>query len=211
MLRNTPISETHAAALSRVLTNVPRGYTRYSSGTIRADRAYDLAQKFHQIHHIGASPSQRHTRKKKGKANAVLVMFKPPKTETVSWLLLFTEGNLEQHEKLQHVTHKQRLKWLGYELVRRPTRRGRVGWTWRRTKEEMEGLVGLLIEKCNRREWREVGIILERAANQPGFHGVREQSKKLQQIAVKKGYSRELPFLFYLDKISHGYKLELKD
>jgi hypothetical protein len=50
---------------------------------------------------------------------------------------------------------------------------------------------------------------LARIANQPGFHGVREQSWSLCQYARQHGYQGDLPHLFYVQKISHGERLIL--
>lgn len=74
---STPISASKSAALSRILDLVPRGYTRYVCGRCPARKAKALAIKFHQKYGIGCSPAQRITRKQKGLANAVLVLFWP--------------------------------------------------------------------------------------------------------------------------------------
>lgn len=208
MKRTTPIATTTAAALSRVLDNVPKGYSRYTMGTIKVEKLGALVHKFHERHAIGASPSQRHTRKKHGRANALLTIYYPPEAEMAQWLLLFTQGALESHEKLREVTEKPRLTWLGYELVRHAFR-GKTSWTWKREKTEMEGLFGLLVEQCNRRDWRNVEKTLERAAKQPGFHGVREQTWQLCQEAKRRGYNGHLPMLFYMQKHSHGERMKL--
>ena len=41
------------------------------------------------------------------------------------------------------------------------------------------------------------------------FHGVREQSWALCQFAWQHGYREELPFLYYVHKVSHGERLLL--
>lgn len=208
MKRSTPFAETESAALSRVLDNVPKGYIHYTKGTIDAARAQDLARKFHEIHAIGASPSQRHTRKKHGKANAILAVYYPPWADTAHWILLFTAGELDSHEVLHDVTRKPYLTWLNYELVRQPFR-GKTSWTWRRTKSEMEGLFGLLAEQIHRGDWGSVQKTLEKAAKQPGFHGVREQTWRLCEAAKRNGYDGPIPKLFYMQKQSHGVQVEL--
>lgn len=203
---STPIATTHAAALSRIIDNVPKGYTFYTKGMISLTKLNKLITKFHQLHIIGASPSQRHTRKKNHKANALLTLYCPSWEKEVFWLLQFTEGALDSHEKLQSVLKKPRLTWLGYELVRHSFK-GKTNWTWKREAIEMSGIFGLLIEQCNRKQWHKVKNTLESAAKQPGFHGVREQTWKLYQEAIKRGYPFDLPFLYFMQKISHGEKL----
>lgn len=209
MIISTPIARTEAAALSRLIYSVTRGYLRYTSGTISADKAEYLANKFHRIHHIAATPSQRYSRKRKGLANATLVMYWPEEAKTVHWLLLFTDGELNSHEKLRHVEAKHRLQWIRYELYRY-TMKGRLSWSFKRPKGDMEALIGLLHERLNRRDYSAVERLLEQAASQPGFRGVKAQSWELNQIAKNKGYPRELPFLYYIRKISHGDKLVLE-
>ena len=128
----------------------------------------------------------------------------------VSWLLLATAGTgpVHERERLRSALEMPRLHWLGYELVRL-ARRGRASWTWRRTKQDMADLVALLTEQLNRRQVSAVAQTLLRISRQPGFSGVREQSWALYQLARSHGYAGELPFLFYLQKLSHGFPLRV--
>jgi hypothetical protein len=204
----TPIAHCKSAALARVTDSIPKGYTRYTAGVVKSARAVALANKLHNRHHIGATPAQRITRKAHGKANAILVMYWPESAEQVHWLMLFTSGSLDSAEQLHDVTDKQRLVWLDYELVRHPAR-GATSWTWRRTKTEMSEHYALLDVALAKHHQSVVADALVRIANQPGFHGVREQSWALCQHARKNGYADDLPHLFYLQKIPHGEKLLL--
>lgn len=210
MPASTPIARSKTAALSRVLDAVPRGYTHYTSGVIRADKAIALANKLHGLYGIGCTPGQRIARKKRGEANALLVLYWPENCGTVDWLMLVTPGRgvIHEREKLRDVTTKPRLTWLGYELVRYSTR-GVTRWTWRRRKEEMQYWYAVLTEQAYRRHMAGVTDTLEAIARQPGFHGVREQSWALCQYAFKHGHLGELPFLFYVRKVSHGERLLL--
>jgi len=214
-----PISPTPVASLTRILDNIPKGYRRYTSGTIKANKIDALVDKFSRRHSIHISPTQRFNRKKKGRANALLTVYLPPLKEDASvitvsdavpWLLQFTSGELDSHEVLADVTTKPRLQWLGYELVQH-TFRGKTSWTWRRSKEEEEGLFGLLIEKCDRQQWREVERLLQSAASQPGFHGIREQTYRLCQAAQRRGYEDPIPHLYYMQKIKHGEPVVLRN
>ncbi len=210
MPASTPIAHSKTAALSRVLDGVSRGYTQYTAGVTKPDKAIALAQKFHQLYGIGCTPAQRITRKKRGDANTLLVMFWPENAEVVAWLLLVTPGAglVVEREKLLDVTGKPRLPWLGYELVRYAAR-GITRWTWRRPKAEMAEhyvLLNALTRPCH-----SAGIegFLGRLTNQPGFHGVRAQTWALCQEARRRGYAGELPFLYYVQKLSHGERLLL--
>ncbi|MBV6305681.1 hypothetical protein KVP10_12355 [Candidimonas humi] len=224
---STPIARSKSAALARVLDSLPKGYDRYLVGTVPAAKATALASKFHRLYEIGCTPARRVTRKARGQANCLLIMYWPTTgaendVETdaeatarttaarVDWLILATDGDgLEAEARnLHQIDGRGRLVWLGYELVKRPER-GRTAWTWRRTKAEMEDLHNLLARQINLRLHNAVGQTLARIARQPGFHGVREQSWRLCQFARSKGYAGELPTLYYLPKISHGERLIL--
>lgn len=249
---STPIARSKTAALSRVLDSVPKGYTNYTAGTCTTEKAAKLARKFHERYGIACSPAQRITRKKRGQANALLVMFwpsdlasemesrseaepaseappgempdlspasspeqtsavpRPPVGAQVNWLLLATGGSgpVHEQEKLRSVMEGPRLYWLGYELVRHSSR-GRASWTWRRTKQEMADLYALLAEQQNRRQVTAVAETLLRIGRQPGFSGVREQSWALCQFARGRGYAGELPFLFHVQKVSHGIPMQV--
>ena len=232
----TPIAHSKTAAMSRVLDAVAKGYTFHIAGTCTPEKAERLAKKFHALYGIGCSPAQRLTRKKQGLANALLVMYWPacpvadsapssapelaPETSpdlltrtcernpSVSWLLLVTEGRGEvrAHESLASVREKPRLIWLGYELVRHE-RRGKTAWTWRRPKSEMAELYVVLGAQLSQRQEAAIAQTLLRISRQPGFSGVREQSWSLCQFARQRGYSGALPFLYYVQKLSHGIPL----
>jgi hypothetical protein len=208
MTATTPISRSKTAAMSRIIDSICKGYRLYCCGTVAADKAERLARKLHERHAIGATPAQRLMRKKRGKANALLVMYWPLGAAQVEWLMLFTIGQLDSQEHLCDATEKHRLGWLGYELVRYPIR-GAASWTWRRPKIEMADHYALLDASLAKRHHDAVEFHLSRIANQPGFHGVREQSWALCQHARQHGYQGELPHLFYVQKISHGERLHL--
>lgn len=208
MPASTPISRSKTAALSRITDSIPKGYCRYTSGTVSSEKAERLVHKLHDRHHIGATPAQRITRKKHRKANAILVVYWPESAAEVHWLILFTVGELDAHEQLREVTDKRRLAWLGYELVRHPTR-GATSWTWRRPKSEMEEHYVMLDDALKKHHHGVVADHLARLANQPGFHGVRAQSWTLFQHARKHGYHGELPHLYYVQKVPHGDRMQL--
>lgn len=207
-LPTTPLSRTQAAALTRVLDAIPRGYVRYTSGVVASAKLPALVSKFHCVHAVAATPAQRMTRKKQGKANAILALYQPKDAEMVLWLLLFTPGELGAHEVLKHVADKPRLSWLGYELSRHNYKET-TRWTWRRPREAMQELYAVLDIQLKQHQWRAVEQTLARIARQPGFHGVRGQSWRLCQEAKNRGYPGELPVLFYLQKVGHGERISV--
>jgi len=71
----------------------------------------------------------------------------------------------------------------------------------------MAGWFALLQAQLRRRRFDEVTVSLQRIASQPGFAGVREQSWRLCQFARQHGYQGQLPYLFFLQKVSHGERV----
>ncbi|MFP3586378.1 hypothetical protein SCB29_22335 [Paraburkholderia sp. SIMBA_055] len=205
---STPIARSKTAALARVLDVIPKGYCRYTEGTVSASKAESLARKFHLRYGIGCTPAQRVTKRKRGLANALLVMYWPEGCQQVEWLMLSTDGDGMDGERLLGIADKPRLLWLGYELVRRPER-GRTAWTWRRPSSEMAEHHTLIAEHSNKRNVNSLGGLLQTIANQPGFHGVREQSKRLFELARRRGHTGDLPHLFFVQKVPHGERLRL--
>ena len=162
MPASTPVSTSKTAALSRVLDGVSRGYTRYIGGVTTPEKAVAVANKFHRLYGIGCTPAQRITRKGKGQANALLVLYWPEGAAQVLWLLLATPGTglIAEREKLLEVTGKPRLQWLEYELTRYGAR-GVTRWTWRRPKAEMADWYALLGGHRRGRDSAAVGDILD--------------------------------------------------
>jgi hypothetical protein len=209
MPATTPIARSKTSALSRILDSVPKGYTRYTHGTVKASKAESLANKFHSLYGVGRTPAERLVRKSAGFANALLTLYWPDGAEEVEWMLLATPGSGLESEKLAFVDSKQRPTWLGYELVRHSVG-GRVAWTWRRPREEMAELYALLAHQSNLKQRKATEETLERIARQPGFSGVRKQSWLLCEEARRRGYGGPLPHLFFLQKVSHVERLILK-
>lgn len=160
------------------------------------------------LYGVSCTPAQRFTRKSKGLANAVLVMYWPQDTKQVEWMLLATDGDGLEGETLRTVEVKPRLRWLGYEMARYASS-GRTAWTWRRQRQEMAELHTLLEAQAAQRHYAALGETLERIARQPGFHGVRTQSWNLFLEARRRGYPGELPRLFFVQKVCHGERLAL--
>jgi hypothetical protein len=173
---------------------------------VAREKVQHLVEKLHSIHQIAASPAQRIMRKQRGQANAALVLYLSEWSDKAHWMMLFTAGELNAHEKLYSVFDKPRMAWQGYELTRY-SYQGGARWTWRRAREEMQEYYVMLDHHAKRHCWDSVRELLERAARQPGFHGVREQSWRLCQEAHKRGYPGELPFLYYITKVSHGERI----
>lgn len=144
--------------------------------------------------------------KRAGRANAQFAAYSPPEeylavNEKLPWILLATEGTGVEEERW--VDAQDRPTWLDYQLCRHNDA-GQIRWTWRRTKPEMTQLYAELGEDLARRRFHEVAKTLQRIANQPGFHGIRVQSRALIEYAQGRGYTGHVPRLFHVQKVPHG-------
>ena len=73
----------------------------------------------------------------------------------------------------------------------------------------MTELRALLEEQLKRHHLSAVHETLLRISRQPGFSRVREQSWALCQFARSRGYDKELPVLYFMEKVSHGERMQL--
>lgn len=204
----TPISRSLSSALTRILDSVTRGYTRYATGSVQASKALKLAQKFHDLYGIGCTPAQRIMRRQHGRASALLVLLWHEDAERVSWCLMATSGTGLEAEKDMKDALAEKLVFEDYQLVRR-AKDGRTTWTFKRTKAAMAAWVALVRDQAQKHHMGAVRDTLQRAANQPGFQGVREQTFTLIELARSLGFTGEAPHVYYMQKMTHGEKYEL--
>ena len=209
--RTTPIAGTKTEALARVLAAVTHGYTRVCSGLVPREKLVRLATKFDVKYGIGHGKGQRIINRRAGYANILFAAYSPPAMylavdERLPWTMLSTPGDGVDEETWTDVI--DRPVWLDYELCRHNDA-GKVRWTWRRTKAEMEKLYAELGEDVARRRFDDVAQTLHRVARQPGFHGVRVQSRALIEYVQRRGYQGPVPHLYYVQMVSHGTPLLL--
>ena len=207
--RTTPIATTKTQALARVLAAVTHGYTRVCMGTVPPEKLAGLAVKFDATYGIAHTKGQRVINRRDGRANTMFAAYNPPAEylvagERLPWILLATEGDGVESERWTPVI--DRPIWMDYQLCRHNDA-GEVRWTWRRTKAEMTRLYAELGEDLARNRHGSVEQTLRRIANQPGFHGVRAQSRALVGYAHGRGYTGEVPRLYYVSSIRHGTPL----
>jgi len=207
--RTTPIASTKTQALSRVLAAVTHGYTRACSGWVAREKLARLAAKFDERYGIAHTKGQRVINRRAERANTMFAAYSPPDeylvdNEKLPWILLATAGAGVEEETWIDV--HDRPTWLDYQLCRHNDA-GEIRWTWRRTKGEMAQLYAELGEDLARRRFDEVAKTLQRIAHQPGFHGVRMQSRSLIEYARGRGYNGSVPHLFHVQKVAHGTSL----
>jgi hypothetical protein len=211
--RTTPIATTKTQALARVLAAVTHGYTRVCMGAVPPEKLGRLATKFDAAYRIANTKGQRVINRREDRANTMFAAYSPPPEylqpgERLPWILLATIGDGVESETWVDIT--DRPVWMDYELCRHNDA-GQVRWSWRRRKTEMTQLYAELSDDLARRRFDEVQRTLERIARQPGFHGVRVQSKALIEYARARGYGAPVPHLFYVEKGAHGVPLVLPD
>lgn len=207
--RTTPIATTKTRALARVLGAVTHGYTRVCMGTVQPEKLSGLATKFDAVYGIANTKGQRVINRRAGRANTMLAVYNPPAEylvagERLPWILIATEGEGVEAERWIPVA--DRPVWMDYELCRHNAA-GQVRWSWRRTKTEMTQLYAELGEDLARKRYGSVEQALRRISNQPGFHGVRAQSRALVEYACARGYTGEVPRLYYVSSVPHGTPL----
>lgn len=134
-------------------------------------------------------------------------MYWPEMADRVEWLLLATDGSGLDGEALHMVDDSSRLTWLGYELVRRPAR-GRPAWTWRRPKDEMAELHALVASQASQRHYAALAETLGASVGNRDFMASGPNPGRCVK-KLRRGYEGELPYLFHVQKISHGERLVL--
>ena len=178
------------ACMQRIQYLVVKGYDRYTSGIVSHTKALKLVTKFEEQYSTHLNENQRFYRKKKGLANAKLIMYPKPNTQSFLWWLLVTEGQgtVTKSENLQGATEaKTRLQWFDdYELVlvtREGSSKPRV--TWRMTKQCYQSWhtrIRHAIRSGNDQNIKQTTWSLHRV---PGFSEARAQVKTLRKLAIE--------------------------
>lgn len=170
------------AAMSLALQHVTRGYRYWTGGEIAAAKVSRLAAKFDAQYGVGRTPQQRAYYRARGLAASALIILPRPKQPTADWVLLLTPGtsSATELEALKDCTEQTgRLRFAGYELVQQPSDGGRMRWTWRRPKTEMESWYALIDQQAQSTELWKLKSSLQALAKSPGFAGVRAQTLRL--------------------------------
>lgn len=174
--------------MQELLTRVSRGYEWHLSGEIDAKKVPALIEKFAQKYHIFADKNQRHYRKCKGRANAILFLYPQKYTTGFFWWLLATDGDGAVHEQeaLKQVCQHPITWGSEYEIKHLSSPDKKTRWTWRMTKAQYHAWherIRLSIRSRTTEAAIQAAIwVLFRA---PGFRGIREQVKQLRYQIIK--------------------------
>lgn len=178
------------ACMQRIQNLVVKGYTRYTSGVVIHTKALNLVEKFQRQYDIHLNENQRLYRKKKGLANAKLIMYPKPNSQAFLWWLLVTDGNgtvVTQENLKGAVDASTRLQWFDdYELVTM-LREGREkpNITWRMTKQCFNAWHTRIRHAVRSRSdvnFKQTTWSLHRV---PGFSELRIQVKQLRALVIK--------------------------
>lgn len=179
------------AAMSLILQHVARGYRHWTGGEIAAAKSIRFARKFDTQYGVSRTPQQRAYYRARGSAASALIILPRPKQPVADWVLLLTPGisSASELEYLKDCTEQgERLQFAGYELIQQPSDGGRMRWTWRRPKADMESWYALIDQQARSTEQWKLKSSLQALAKSPGFAGVRAQTLRL--FAYAKEHSR---------------------
>lgn len=160
-----------------------RGYCKHFGGKVHAERVADLIERFDDLYNTGHSPKQRHTRKKRGGANAALFVFPTYQTLDFEWRVLLTGGThvaLEREKVFDLRDKKTRVTFDSnrFELLQLMAKGAKPSWTWRMTQnvfDDYKTSVEVAIRHRGQDKDRELKNLISTFYALPGFRGVRSQ------------------------------------
>ena len=194
-----------AALMCQLQHLVGLGYYYWHAGSVPAEKACRLLDKFVRLYPVLATPSQRATRKKKGIANVELLWgADDSQPGHLRWFLLATKGKdrpgqtrypdpIHQLEPMKdarkiplllgtHYQLHQRLIEDRSEADRRRRKRGaRLRWTWSMTKATFAGWQDQVTQAAQRGD-RDYQASFSHLITSPMFAGIRSDLMALESI-----------------------------
>lgn len=175
--------------LQRITDYVSRGYSSWQTGEIEPAKAAPLVTKFGNFYGTNRTPMQRVRDRQKGVGAAALLLYQPPESERVRWVLLVTRPELGEHPAHRAETLRDglqadgRVTIPGYELVRitKPQEPKPV-WSWRWPKATEETWRARVVQGIRARAEVDLARTIFLLNRQPGFAGVREQVKRMYAL-----------------------------
>jgi hypothetical protein len=207
-------------AMRALLNHVSRGYSRWVGGTVPVGKVLPMTLKFSDRYEIDRTPQMRWRAKKRGEANAQLVLWTESK-EDVRWWLVVSPGTglVTTMESLMDATDKRtRVSLTGYEMVQTPRKNRQAQWTWRMTADLVEDWEARLKEAIRRKNDGDLRQSLHSLVRVPGFSQARRQAFKLAHFAQAEWRrARREPWPYgdqyvgWLGRFKTGEKLEIVD
>lgn len=202
MLNQTPTRKiwvfTHKSAfMQRVADYVRTGHQAYIKGVTDAENIFDTWQRLVSNNPVFDDRLKAFRAREKGLATGRLLLYQNPKSpEKVHWFLLVhgTTDQLPKEEKWQHAEDPHhRIYFTGYELIR-VTKEGlkKPAWTWQYSQIRYQELRDYMVLAIRSRRDQDLKILIENLFGTMGFHGSRDQAKKLTKI-IKDEWARRRP------------------
>ena len=169
--------------MQRIGDLVRTGHLSYVQGQISVEKAGFLARKFADRYAILRTKLQASRARQSGSSTTRLLFLRQDGRDELHWVLLHVQGTeSDSHEKWRDAI-VDRITLTGYELVRltKPEEPKPV-WTWRYTRKRHDELRQEFIACIRQRRDRDLERLIMTTWRTPGFHGAREQVKKLKEL-----------------------------
>jgi hypothetical protein len=187
------------AYMQRISDLVRPGHSWYVQGRISFDKARTLVKKFEERYAISRTKLEASRARRVGLSSTRLLLLHQEGQTELDWILLHHRGDEPDADEKWRDAISDRINVTGYELVRltKPAE-PRPVWTWRYTRIRYDDLRNEFIECIRQRRQRDLEQLIHVTWRSPGFHGVREQVKKLRELIKaewkrSRGSKEELP------------------
>ena len=169
---------------------VARGFTRWTGGRVRYDRAERLVAKFEELYTVNPTRAQDMRLRRAGHARSRLVLLPESNALEFAWWLLVSAGTgpVAQRETLLDATdRRQRIALRGWELLRIPKRQAKetVAWTWRQPEQDFREQWAHACAVATHESPHQAQALIAAMAKWPGFHGISQQRRAIQDAMVK--------------------------
>ena len=169
--------------------DVSRGFTRWTDGRVRYDRAEGLVAKFVELYAVNPTRAQDMRLRRAGHARSRLVLYPQAQELQFAWWLLVSEGSgaVVQREKLADASdRKQRITLRDWELLRMPKRQAKeaVAWTWRLPEKDFRDRLANACAVATHESPHQAQALMAAMATWPGFHGISHQRRDILEAMV---------------------------
>ena len=169
---------------------VARGFERWTGGSVRFERAERLVAKFDELYAVNPTRAQDMRLRRAGHARSRLLLLPEIQSLQFSWWLLVSAGTgpVTKLEKLLDGTdRRQRITLRDWELLRIPKRHAKEApsWTWRLPEKEFRDRLAHACAVATHDSPHQAQALITAMQKWPGFHGVSQQRREIQEAMVK--------------------------
>jgi hypothetical protein len=204
------------AFMQRIADRVRSSPVQYIQGQVQLSKAAFLVDKLAKRYPLNLLKLTQVRHRKAGQGVYNWLGYYEENTGFVHWLLLYEAGSTIDNTDVWRNPRLDPIKLTGYNLVRR-TRQGasnadKPAWTWRYTNNQNDSLRDAIASAIKGRRDLELKKLIHSIYRSPGFAGVREQVKKMSELAKSdwKRYRSKSEVMPELPKII-GYVRRLGD